>query len=395
MTVEHARDAALPSEPLAADLELSLRTTWNARLVEYDAARFPFAAWALDEVRRAGYAIESLDALHEVVPEQEVYVLSKQLCDATNAPAFRELLQAFIRDVLVPQGDLQGVIAAQRFLNVRIMLPQKPHGVFPFHTGLLYGHGPASRSLWMPLTDVSRAEDRSGSMQIIPLERSRELIEEATRAELSIDEMTELFAAESHQVAAGPGQVCLFSQENIHGNFVNETGKTRVSIDFRLAEARFGDQLARKIPGGYFEILPEAGEEPVRASQVAAGDTRSRVIYLNNNTESTRAVPPHLQRHMIYDYCRRHDVSYDFELFELETLAHLPTLMHIVTRLGCSPILYSIYALPEERERRREVYEAAIASGVVLYFVNEDLAVRALGDIDRVEAVLDFAKYGA
>src|SRR5688572_13512564 len=147
--------------PAASELEESLFATWDARVVDYDAVRFPFAELIRDEVRRLGHPIDRLDQLHTVVPPEQVYVLSKQLCNATNRPEFRELVNAFAREEIVPKGRLVPPIAAQRFLNVRIMLPDRPQKVFPFHTGLLYGHGPGSRSLWMPLTDVSRPEDRT------------------------------------------------------------------------------------------------------------------------------------------------------------------------------------------------------------------------------------------
>lgn len=379
---------------LAAAMEESLRTTWNARVVDYDAQRFPFAERIRDEVRRLGYPIESLQTLHTVVPREKVYGLSKQLCAATNTPEFRRMVNDFSRDEIVPKGKLVPPIAVQRFLNVRIMVPDKPQGVFPFHTGLLYGHGPGSRSLWMPLTDVTRDEDRSSSLQILTIERSRELIREAIEKRLSVNQMTDLFGAASFGVKAGPGQVLFFTQENIHGNFVNVTGKTRVSIDFRLAEHRFGDQLARKILGGYFEILPDGHAQPHRPDHKAIANGRQNTIYLNNNTPSTVGAPVHLQRGMVVDYCKQHGLNFEFELFELETMDHLPTLMHIVEELGCNVILYSIYALPEDAAQRARIFDAAARKGVHLYFVNEDLALTGDADRKRIEDFLGFAKYG-
>jgi sporadic carbohydrate cluster protein (TIGR04323 family) len=378
---------------LLSELEESLLTTWNARVVDYDAARFPFAELIRDEVRRLGHPIDALDQLHTVVPSEHVYVLSKQLCEATNRAEFRRLVNDFARDEIVPKGRLHLPIAAQRFLNVRIMLPNRPQAVFPFHTGLLYGHGPGARSLWMPLTDVSRPEDRSASLQIIDIEHSRKLIRKAQREKLDVPQMTELFGAHSVGIRAGPGQVLFFNQENIHGNFVNTTGRTRVSIDFRLAESRFGDQLARKIPGGYFEMLPERGEDPYRPDY-ALDNGRTNVIYLNNNTTSTVHVPPHLQRCMVYEYCQKHGLKFEFELFELESMDHLPTLLHVVDDLRCNAILYSIYSLPAAQADRRRIYDAARENGVYLYFVNENLALAEDGDEARIEQFLEFAKYG-
>jgi hypothetical protein len=194
--------------------------------------------------------------LHNVVPEADTYKLTKQLCADTNLPEFRRMLNSFVREVVVPKGDLKTPVGVQRYLNVRVMLPNRPETIFPFHTGLLYGHGMASRSLWMPFTDVSAPENYTASRQIIEIKRSRELVRYAIDNRLTVDQMTEMFGKESWPLRAKPGLACFFTQENIHGNFVNVTGKTRVSMDFRVAEEQYGDLLARKIPAGYFHLIP-------------------------------------------------------------------------------------------------------------------------------------------
>src|SRR4029077_5185451 len=137
----------------------------------------------------------------------------------------------------------------------------------------LYGHGIASRSLWMPFTDVSSDSDRSASMQILSIEKSRDLVKYAVEQRLSVEQMSEIFGTDSWQIKAGPGSCCFFLQENIHGSGIttNSTGKTRVSMDFRIAEGVYGDRLARKIPAGYFHIIPDTEEEEERlASRSAA-----------------------------------------------------------------------------------------------------------------------------
>lgn len=251
---------------------------------------FPFHEWIRDRINQMGWPVEDLRYLHEVIPTEQMYKVSKQLCADTNLPEFRTMVNAFIRDEIAPKGELQWPIMVQRFFNVRVMLPNKPQGIFPFHTGILYGHGAASRSLWMPLTDVSADEELTASMQIIDVEKSRSMIRHAIDQELSIQEMTEYFGKESWQCKAGPGKIVFFTQENIHGNFVNLTGKTRVSIDVRLAEGRFGDLLSRKIPGGYFEDVPETEEQErnvERSDPARFENGKSNLLYLNNDTKMT------------------------------------------------------------------------------------------------------------
>ena len=386
-------------ETIDKKLEASLQTTWNARVVEYDNERFPFNGWILNRIQMMGYGdLDDLTNIHEVVGSEKAYEVSKQLCRDTNLPEFRRLVNQFVREEIVSKGELELPIAVQRFLNVRIMLPHKPESIFPFHTGLLYGHGPASRSLWLPLTDVRSDEMKNASMQIIDINRSRELIQEAVEKRLSVDEMTGLFGQESRQVKAGPGQVCLFSQENIHGNFVNDTGKTRVSIDFRLAEAQFGDQLCRKIAGGYFEIIANTQEEEDR---LAAKITRNfdngkrNVLYLNNATPSTYGIPVHLQRYMAYDYISKKRVNdVEFELFELEDMLHLPTLNYIVDVLQSNVFIYSVFALPEDKDFRTRIIDTAIRNGLTMHFFNEDMVIQNEDDKQVVEALISFAKYG-
>lgn len=385
---------------LEQELEESLQGTWNATVMNYDADRFGFDHWILERIQAMGYDLDDLRNLHEVIDTDKVYKLSKALCEATNEPAFRRLVHRFVREEVAVKGGLEGPLAVQRFLNVRIMLPNKPQATFPFHTGILYGHGPGSRSIWMPLTDVSTDEFATASMHVIDLDRSREMIQEADRKQMSVQEMSEFFAGESRQVRAGPGSCCLFNQETIHGNFVNVTGKTRVSIDFRVAEGRFGDQLCRKIPGGYFQLIPDTDEEEERLEVQAAAaapvllNGKSNILYLNNSTESTSGIPVHLQRYMALDYCTRNDMNYEFEFFELEAMRHQPTLQYIVGELRCNVVAYSIFALPENREFRAKIVGTALQSGSVMHFVNEDMVVASQADLDAVEAVLRFAKYG-
>ena len=383
-----------------AELERSLTTEWDAQIVDYPTDRFPFSEWMLDRIRGMGYPLDNLDYLHTVVPQPEVFKVTKQLCADTNLPEFRRMLNRFVREVVVPKGKLRLPVAVQRFMNVRIMLPTTPDLFFPFHTGLLYGHGIASRSLWLPFVDVTADEDRSRSMQIIGIKRSRELIRHAIHKRLSMEGMTELFGEESHQIKAKPGSMCLFTQENIHGSGrPNVTDKTRVSIDFRIAEGIYGDLLGRKIPAGYFHLIPDTeAEEDALALQpaqaVAFKNGKSNIFYVANNTSATYPIPVHLQRYMLSDYSQKHGLTADFELFDLEDMLHLQTLWHIVEERNVNVVMYSIFALPEDEQERNRMLEAALKKGMIVHFVNEGLALTSATQLKVIKDYLAFSKYG-
>jgi sporadic carbohydrate cluster protein (TIGR04323 family) len=383
-----------------AELERSLTNEWDAQIMTYPNEQFPFNEWMRDRIRKMGFAVEDLSYFHEVVPQEETYRVTKQLCADTNLPEFRRMLNRFVREVVVPKGRLRQPVGVQRFMNVRIMLPTTPELFFPFHTGLLYGHGIASRSLWMPFCDVTAEEDKSRSMQIVPIKRSRELVKEAIERRLNMAEMTELFGAEAHQIKAGPGSCCLFSQEHIHGSGKpNVSGKTRISMDFRIAEAMYGDLLGRKIPAGYFHIIPDTEEEEERLAQLPPRETqfangKPHIFYVANNTTSTYPIPVHLQRYMLYDYISKKKLGCDYELFDLEDMLHCPTLCHLIEDRSANIVLYSIFALPEDEPERNRLLETALERGNILHFVNEDLQLVTDDDLKTIKRYLDFSKYG-
>src|SRR6266700_2949033 len=183
----------IQANDIDAELERSLTNERDAKIMTYPNERFPFNEWILNRIRLMGFPVEDLSVFHEVVPQSEAYRVTKQLCADTNLPEFRRLLNGFVRHVVVPKGKLRQPVAVQRFMNVRIMLPNTPELYFPLHTGLLYGHGIASRSLWMPFVDVTSYDDKTRSMQIIPIKRSRELTKYAIEKRLKIAEMTEVW----------------------------------------------------------------------------------------------------------------------------------------------------------------------------------------------------------
>ena len=398
---QHLREKLVAADDIDAALEDSLTTTWDAKVYSWDNSKYPFNEWILNRVHGMGYKLDDLSYLHEAVPLDETYKVTKQLCADTNLPEFRRMLNRFVREVVVPQGKLRLPVAVQRFMNVRIMLPTTPELFFPFHTGLLYGHGIASRSIWMPFVDVTADEDRSRSMQILSIAKSRELIQYAIDNRLRMDEMTQVFGKESWQIKAGPGSACFFTQENIHGSGrPNTTGKTRVSMDFRIAEGIYGDYLGRKIPAGYFHLIPDTEEEEDHESaarlarEEAFDNGKQNIFYVANNTASTYGIPVHLQRYMLVDYCNKRDLKFDYELFDLEDMTHLPTLWHLVEERDCNIVMYSIFALPEEENDRNRMLDTAVKRGSVIHFVNEDLQLTGAEDLKTIKKYLEFSKYG-
>ena len=130
MTKHVTETSLVAADEIDAELEKSLTTTWDAKVYSWDNSKYPFNEWILDRIRKMGYNLNDLSYLHEAVPLNETYKVTKQLCADTNLPEFRRMLNRFVREVVVVQGKLRLPVAVQRFMNVRIMLPTTPELFF-------------------------------------------------------------------------------------------------------------------------------------------------------------------------------------------------------------------------------------------------------------------------
>lgn len=232
-----------PSSRWADSLGFDIQT------VRYDPARYPFERWLLAELGSAGYRLDALDAWHQHVPLDATAPLTRTLIRATEGAAFRRMYFAFVREVLQPLAGR--TIAPQRYPNVRAHLPDRPEMCIPFHTDGWYGHGPDEINVWLPLT---RAAD-TASLALVPLARSLELTDQARARRMRLAEMEALFRPAARALDVALGDAVLFTPAHLHGNTTNLSGRTRVSLDFRVAVE--GGRINKKRVGGYFVLMPE------------------------------------------------------------------------------------------------------------------------------------------
>jgi sporadic carbohydrate cluster protein (TIGR04323 family) len=297
-------------------------------------------------------------------------------------------------------------IAVQRYMNLRVLLPTRHEMIINFHTGLWYGHGMGTGTCWMPLTPCFD----TNSMLVIDRRKSAELCAEALRDSWRQDKMQEVFFSHARPVIAEPGKAFLFNQEIIHGNVPNQTDQTRVSIDFRLMVR--GGKIRRKLVGGYYVLLNEELIERHATAGSGAGATITQltdevkpqesqtrdegytcISYVNNNTRITSGIPIVLQRLMMRDYCEPLGLKYTYEQLELEVMPYLPTLQHVIEQNRPNEIvMYSVNALPENRDLRDRILNLALENRVKLHFANEDYRFESEGDRKWIDDTLSFGE---
>lgn len=99
--------------------------------------------------------------------------------------------------------------------------------------------------------------------------------------------------------------------------------------------------------------------------------------------------PQHVQNLVIRDYAARLGLSYKLSATEYamphcymmleQVLAELPELEGIIA--------YSLFMLPERRERRREIYARVLDAGASLHAAVEGLVLAAPADVERIEDI--------
>ena len=305
--------------------------------------RAPFPAWALKLVRSAGYDVDDLETLHEVLAPEDQPPLTKQLIHEAGEPEFQNMLHGFIDEYVSPM--LQVELAVQRYPNIRVVRPARPEMVIPYHQGIWYGHGWGIGTLWLPLT---RAFD-TNTMQIMGLAESSKLTHRCIAERWDSTKMRAVFGETTHPCNLNPGSAVFFTEGNIHGNVENKTGITRMSIDVRVLEK--GGQFHRKLPGGYF-VIPGPDSEVADASKVERRETQLHTIsYGETQTPVTRGIPVPLQRLLVKEYCAPRNIKFAYEHIELEGMLHCPILIGLITRDQPDEIiLFSVFSLPEDEE---------------------------------------------
>ena len=98
-----------------------------------------------------------------------------------------------------------------------------------------------------------------------------------------------------------------------------------------------------------------------------------------------------MQRATIETYCIKNKISYNDYQFENEHTDWEPSLEYFIRQQPDGIVLCSMYSLPDDVYRRRELLQLAIDLGVELHFANELCSLKTTNDLERIETYVNFA----
>lgn len=357
----------------------TLDSRWDNQTLNYDLQKHNWPEFWLNVAKEKFPQITSLETVHEVLTADEIYQLGQHCQKACDRPEFQKRVDDYYGEYLPDLVD--GDYMVQRFFTIRIVIPnqEKAGRLLAFHQGIWVGNGLGLRTIWTPFT---KCYD-TNSMWVMDWDKSDVITQQVYDQKPDYDAIQELCRKDSWPVVLNPGQAHLFQQHHVHGNYNNTTDITRWSMDGRVLPV--GGHFGRKLPGGYFRFL---GESP---DQRTPDTSKTWISYAGWNTKFSEGIPLPMQRRVINDYCEKHNIRINDYQFENEFLDWLPGLQKFIeldTVQGI--VMCSLYGLPDDGDRRRELLQLALDTGTEIHFANELCSLRDEKDMAHIERVFTF-----
>ena len=111
--------------------------------------------------------------------------------------------------------------------------------------------------------------------------------------------------------------------------------------------------------------------------------------YISSRPFCGERAPQHVQNLVIRTYCARNDLRYLLSATELaipDSFLMLEQLLGQIDTLD-GIVCYSLKQLPEEQDKRRQIFSRVIDAGRSIHFAMEGLRVVVTEDAERVENI--------
>ncbi len=184
-----------------------------------------------------------LDLLHKFIKQKEVNETRFQLFNKINKKFDWERL---IRSLCIFELEkMHGRdIVIQSKINLSIQLPNDNSSILPAHTDCASGDSPFQTNIWIPLTDTFK----SNSMFIFNEKQSLDYYKNIAKKKSNNIKLRKI---NNKFVELKYGQILMFNPALVHGNVINKTNKTRVSLNIR-AKSLFSPEPSDRNPDRRF-----------------------------------------------------------------------------------------------------------------------------------------------
>jgi len=113
--------------------------------------------------------------------------------------------------------------------------------------------------------------------------------------------------------------------------------------------------------------------------------------YIFSRSINNNRVPQHVQNIVIRDFCNNSDLQYYLSATEYSMKNCYLILKSVLKEMNKFDgiVFYSINQLPIEKKERIKIYKKMFKKSKFLFFAVENLSIKKIGDIDRIEKIIE------
>ncbi|MDC0215845.1 hypothetical protein OAJ75_01980 [Candidatus Pelagibacter sp.] len=196
----------------------------------------------------------NLDSLHSFCDNKDINKLRLNVFKELNKkewirPTYYRIFKKYL-DILVGNE-----LSMQNQLNLSIQMPKDKNSTLPMHADSFNGESPYEVVAWLPLVNCFGSK----SMYFISPKVSNKLVMKmnkfAKKNMGGLPKMTKNFNFEKYFIKVNYGQGLIFSPNYFHGNKLNKTKETRISLNTRFKSLLSPYTTSEKTLGSFYEPI--------------------------------------------------------------------------------------------------------------------------------------------
>ena len=169
--------------------------------------------------------------LHKYINKKKLNEIRLSVVNGINSD--KKFYKSYYRSATEMLDGLVGnEIAIQKKINISIQIPNDEKSMLPMHSDIYAGESPFEVVVWIPLTNVKKS---SHSMFITSPKENPKINKEVTKSKnKTVIKIFNKYKKKFKFLEINFGEVLIFTPILLHGNVVNKTKETRISLNCRF-----------------------------------------------------------------------------------------------------------------------------------------------------------------
>ncbi len=191
----------------------------------------------------------NLNNLHLYLKEKNLNKVRLNLINLINKDKkFQKYYFSIAEDMI--SNIVGNELAMQNSINLSIQLPNDESSLLPIHSDTWSGDSPFETVLWIPMVNCYKTK----SMFILNSKKIKKFNSSFSKQKIkSVTDLYKNFKKDLKFIKINYGNYLLFNQNLPHGNLINRTGETRVSLNCRF-KGLFTPYMQKEL-GSFFSPL--------------------------------------------------------------------------------------------------------------------------------------------